>query len=89
MDAIIGFTSTTSVVATSFVAGFLASGGFSFECFETVQPFMLRNSVKSVHFLLQHDHPLYASWKKGNPGWYLQASTKYTKFKIGCKQKKC
>ena len=36
---------------------------------------IFKNSVKSVHFFLQQDQPLYASWKNGAPGWWRQAST--------------
>lgn len=41
----------------------------TFECFPNMQPFILRNSVKTTLFLLQQDHPLYASWNTGKPGW--------------------
>lgn len=57
-----------SSTTTTSCFGFSGSGGFSFECLDTSQPLMFKNSVKSTLFFLQHDHPLYASWKYGMPG---------------------
>lgn len=56
-DCTIGFTSITSS-GLSVGACFSGSGGLMFECGDKVHPLMLRNSVKSVHFLLQHVQPL-------------------------------
>lgn len=56
----IGFRST-GLMSTSIDGSddfFTGSSGFSFECLPLVQPMKLRNSVKSVLFLLQHDQPL-------------------------------
>lgn len=54
----IGLISTGFDSGISSTLGFSGSGGLIFECLDRVQPLMLRNSVKSVHFLLQHDQPL-------------------------------
>lgn len=52
-------TSTTSFLSSlSSFWGFSGSGGLTFECLDRVQPFMLKNSVKSTDFLLQQDQPL-------------------------------
>jgi hypothetical protein len=42
-------------------AGFSGSAGFTFEWVDLAQPGILRNSLKSVDFLLQQDQPLRAS----------------------------
>lgn len=63
-------------ISTSTI-GFSGSGGLTLECLDTVQPLMLRNSVKSTLFFWQHDHPLYTSWKKGTPGWWRHASVEF------------
>lgn len=60
-------------------AGFSGSIGLTFECFDSWQPFIFKNSVKSTLFLLQQDQPLYASWKNGTPGWWRHASAKTNK----------
>lgn len=61
--------------STTAGAGFSGSTGLTFECFDSWHPLIFKNSVKSTLFLLQHDHPLYASWKNGVPGWWRHAST--------------
>lgn len=66
---------------TTSCLGFSGSIGFSFECFDSSHPGVFKNSVKSTLFFLQHDHPLYASWKYGMPGWYRQES-EYSSFII-------
>lgn len=43
---------------SSLAAGFSGSGGFTFEWLPLAQPGKLKNWVKSVDFLLQHDQPL-------------------------------
>lgn len=63
-------------------AGFSGSIGLTFECFDSWQPFIFKNSVKSTLFLLQQDQPLYASWKNGTPGWWRHASAKTNKYYI-------
>lgn len=53
--------STVDKLGTSgifFFSTFSGSGGFTFECLAIVHPFILRNSVKSTLFFLQHVHPL-------------------------------
>lgn len=77
----LGFTGSGILTGSSsssmiFGAGFSGSIGLTFECLDSWQPFMFKNSVKSTLFLLQHDQPLYASWKNGTPGWWRHASTK-------------
>lgn len=44
--------------STTWGAVFSGSIGLTFECFDSWQPFMFKNSVKSTLFLLQQDQPL-------------------------------
>lgn len=66
-----GLTSIISLSFISFAMGFSGSGGFIFECFDNVQPLILRNSVKSVHFYCSNSN-LYKHHEKlaGQGGAY-------------------